>query len=98
MDKLLQILGLAMKAGKVVSGEDQVLHSIKSRNAALIILAKDTGANTKKKIQDKCDTYQVPNLRYGTREELGKAIGKSERVVLAITDTGFTRAIQKLVQ
>lgn len=98
MDKLLQMLGLAMRAGKVISGEEQVLHTIKSRKAKSILLSQDAGENTKKKIVDKCNTYHVPIFRYGTREELGKAIGKPERVVIAITDAGFTRTIQKLVQ
>lgn len=98
MDKVMQILGLAMRAGKIVSGEEQVLHTVKSGKARLIFLATDAAKNTEKRMNDKCDSYQVPIFRYGTREELGQAIGKPERVVIAVTDAGFTRAIQKLVQ
>jgi len=98
MNKLLNILGLAMRAGKVIAGEDQVLRAIKSGKAKFILLSQDAGRNTKKRITDKCNTYQVPMDQYGTREELGSAIGKPERVVIAITDAGFTREIQKLIQ
>lgn len=98
MDKLLQLLGLAMRAGKIVSGEEQVLHKIRSKEAKTILLAKDAAIHTEKQIKNKCRTYGVPVLRYGTKEELGKAIGKHERVVIAVIDQGFTHAIQKLVQ
>lgn len=98
MSKWLNTLGLAMRAGKVVSGEDQVLDSIKSQKATFVLLSQDAGKSTKKRITDKCKTYQVPIYQYGTREELGKAIGKPARVVIAITDAGFTRMVQKHIQ
>lgn len=98
MNKVLQSLGLAMRAGKVVSGEDQVLHTVRTGKAELVLLSLDAGENTKKKMMDKCGTYQVPILQYGTREELGKAIGKPVRVIVAVTDAGFARSIQKLIE
>lgn len=98
MNRILQILGLAMRAGKVVSGEEQVLQTVRSGKAQLVFLAKDVAKNTEKRINDKASSYQVPVFRYGTRAELGQAIGKPERVVIAVTDAGFVRTIQKLVQ
>lgn len=98
MNKLLATLGLAMRAGKVISGEELVLREVRSGKAHLVLLATDAAKNIEKKMTDKCSTYQVPIIRYGTRQELGNAIGKAERVVIAITDPGFTRSIQKLVQ
>lgn len=98
MHRLKQILGLAMRAGKIVSGEEQVLHTVRSGKAQLVFLAEDAAKNTEKRVHDKCDSFGVPIFRYGSREELGQAIGKPERVVIAVTDAGFTRTIQKLVQ
>lgn len=95
MDKVLQLLGLAMRARKLVAGEDQVLKAIRSQSVHLVILATDTAKNTEKKVLDKCNTYGVPVYRYGTRDLLGNAIGKAERVVLAIAEPGFARAIEK---
>ncbi|MBA4602085.1 YlxQ family RNA-binding protein [Thermoactinomyces mirandus] len=95
MDKLLQQLGLAMRAGRVVSGEEFVLKEIRSGKAWLVLLAVDAGRNTKKKIADKCSFYNVPLMRCGNREQLGKAIGKEERVVAAVTDQGFARLLMK---
>ncbi|TCS92546.1 YlxQ family RNA-binding protein [Hazenella coriacea] len=98
MNKLFSLLGLAMRAGKIVSGEELVLKEVRSGKAQLVLLAIDAAKNTEKKVSDKCSTYQIPILRYGTRHELGNAIGKAERVVIAITDSGFSRSMQKLVQ
>ena len=48
-DKVLSLIGLAMKAGQVVSGEFSVEKCIKSGKAKLVIIATDASENTKKK-------------------------------------------------
>lgn len=83
-----------MRAGKVVTGEEPVIREIRSGRAELVILSLDASRNTAKKVLDKCQTYQVPILRYGSRQELGTAIGKAERVVLAIVDKNFAQMLQ----
>jgi ribosomal protein L7Ae-like RNA K-turn-binding protein len=97
MDKVLQLLGLAMRAGKVVSGEELVLEEVRSGKAKMVFLATDAAKNVEKKVTDKCASYGVPLIRYGSRQELGRAIGKGERVVVAVTDQGFARLFAKLV-
>jgi ribosomal protein L7Ae-like RNA K-turn-binding protein len=96
--KWFSTLGLAMRAGKVASGEEIVLQEIRSGRAKLVILANDASANTTKKFTDKCRTYQVPLLRLGEKEELGRAIGKGQRAVIALLDEGFARLIKSYVE
>lgn len=88
-NKALSRLGLATRAGKLVSGEEVVMKAIRSGDAKLVLLAEDASDNTRKKIQDKCNSYRVPLLIGFTRFELGAAVGKPERVLFAITDRGF---------
>jgi ribosomal protein L7Ae-like RNA K-turn-binding protein len=88
-NKVLSRLGLAMRAGKLVSGEEVVLKAIRSCDGKLVLLAKDASYNTIKKITDKCNCYGVPLLIGFTRFELGSAVGKPERVLFAVTDRGF---------
>lgn len=90
-------LGLAMRAGKLVTGDELVLKSIRSREAKLVIVAGDASANTQKKFRDKCGTYNIPLIIGFDRETLGRSVGKPERVVLAITDPGFTEMIRKAI-
>ena len=95
--KLLSFLGLAAKAGKVMSGEFQTETTVKSGAAYLVLVATDASDNTKKLFRDKCSFYKVPVYELGTKKELGNAIGKEYRASMAITDEGFAKAVQKKI-
>lgn len=95
--RLLQMLGLAMRARKLVSGEDSVIQAVRSRKARLVLLASDASANTVKKVTDKCRFYAVPCYTVSDRYELGRAIGQEGRVVLAIVEENFADHIQRLL-
>ncbi|AWB44340.1 50S ribosomal protein L7ae [Paenibacillus sp. CAA11] len=97
MSNPLSQLGLAMRAGKVVSGDEIVLKAIRSKEAKLVIVAGNSSLNTQKKFRDKCGTYKVPLLIGFDREHLGASVGKPERVVLALTDQGFANLLRKTV-
>jgi ribosomal protein L7Ae-like RNA K-turn-binding protein len=93
MNKLYQLLGLAMRAGKVVSGETAVIERIRSSQIHVVLIAQDASTNTFKKVTDKCTYYETPWQTVSSRGELGAAIGKDERVVVGVTDPGFARKI-----
>ncbi len=93
----LQLLGLAARARKIVSGEELVVKEIRNNNAKLVILASDASNNSSKKIQDKCTYYNVEYHVFGDRYQLGTAIGKEARVALAITDSGFAKKMSSLL-
>ncbi|WP_134686241.1 YlxQ family RNA-binding protein [Brevibacillus migulae] len=95
--QLKQMLGLAMRARKVVTGEELVVGAIRSNQAKLVLLATDASANTTKKISDKCSHYAVPLYVPADRLELGAAIGKEARVTVAITDAKLADSIQHLL-
>lgn len=94
-NKVLSLLGLAAKGRNVVSGEFQSESAVKDGSAMLVIMAEDASANTKKLFTDKCSYYEVPVYQYGTKETLGRAIGKDLRSSLAIIDAGLAKAIIK---
>ena len=95
MNKIYSMLGLAMKAGQVVSGEFATDKSVKSGKAWLVIVSEDASDNTKKMFSDMCEFYHVPRYFFGTKEELGHAMGKAMRSSLAITDENFAKSIIK---
>ena len=68
-DKVLSMIGLAARAGKVVSGEFSTEKAVKSGKAFLTIVAEDASANTRKNFTDMCAYYQVPIRIYGTKED-----------------------------
>ena len=45
-----------------------------------------------------CEFYQVSLFCYGTKEELGRAIGKEMRATLAVTDEGFAKSLKKMLE
>ncbi|OZU90281.1 50S ribosomal protein L7ae [Virgibacillus indicus] len=93
----LNMIGLAYKAGKCSLGEDAIVRDIQQKKAKLVLLASDTGVQTKKKLTDKCKFYKVPFLVADDRETLSQAIGKSQRVAIAILDAGFADKIKSLL-
>lgn len=93
--KFLSYLGLSMRAGKLAMGDEGVLKSIRSGEAKLVIVAEDASENTKKKYKDKCHSYRVPLMECCNRTELGRSIGKEERVIIAVTDSGLAKLIRK---
>ena len=92
-DKILSMLGLAAKGGNLVSGEFQTDKAIKEGKAHLVIVATDASDNTKKDFSDACTFYRVPYRERGTKEDLGRSIGKEYRAMVAVTDEGFAKAI-----
>ncbi|MBR5337506.1 MAG: ribosomal L7Ae/L30e/S12e/Gadd45 family protein [Lachnospiraceae bacterium] len=94
-NKLLSLLGLACRAGHVVSGEYATENAVKSGKAKACIIAEDASDNTKKLFRDKCSSYGVPLIETGTKEELGKAIGKEFRASAAVTDRSFAEGLVK---
>lgn len=91
--KILSLLGLAMKAGKIASGEFSTEKAVKSGKGFFVVIAEDASDNTTKKFTNMCQYYEVPMVKLGTKEELGRTIGKEFRASLAVLDENFTKAI-----
>lgn len=97
-NKVYGLLGLCQKAGKLVSGEFSCETAIKKKEAYLLLLAKDASDNTRKLFKDRCSYRNIPFMEYGTKEELGQAIGKVKRASVAITDINFANKISILIK
>ena len=94
-NKVMSLVGLATKAGKVASGEFSTEKSVKSGKGFLVFVAGDASANTKKKFQNMCEFYEVPIYFIANKEELGKFCGKDFRASLAVQDENFAKAMMK---
>ena len=92
--KACGMLGLAMRAGKVASGEFATEKAVKEYRAYLVIVASDASENTQKKFRNMCQYYKVPYLVFETKEELGSIIGKEYRASLAVCDKNFAEVIR----
>lgn len=97
-DKLLNLLGLAMRARKLSTGEELVLNDVRSKRAKLVIISTDASNNTMKNVSNKCQSYQVALEQVCTRYELGFALGKDERVTIGVLDAGFAKSMKALIR
>lgn len=97
-DRVLSMLGIAAKAGKVVSGEFATENAVKAGKAFLVVTAADASENTAKKFCDMTDFYRVPLVVYGTKESLGGCIGKDYRSSLAVTDEKLAEAVTNKIK
>ena len=98
MDKLLSLLGLARRAGKIEPGFDAAVSAARGHKAAVLLAARDISEKTLKNLRYEGDRAGVPTLRgnFGM-EELGRACGMRAGV-LAITDKGFAKAVKELAE
>ncbi|MCR5654508.1 MAG: ribosomal L7Ae/L30e/S12e/Gadd45 family protein [Lachnospiraceae bacterium] len=96
-DKVLNLLGLAAKGRNVVSGEFAVEKAVKSGQAYLVITAGDASENAKKNYRNLCEYYEVDLKTYSDKDGLGRAIGKEQRVAVAVTDPGLARSLENQI-
>jgi len=94
-EKVLKTLGLARRAGKVASGEDNVLKLLRENKLKFVFIASDASKKQIDKFTKKCFYYNVDVNNDFTCEELSNAIGKPMCKYLGITDQGFLDALKK---
>jgi len=97
-NRIYGFLGLAAKAGQVISGDNSCERAIHAGRAKLVIVAEDAADNTKKKFNNICMHKNVDIVFYGKKELLGKYTGKDVRSVLAITNESFATRLKELTQ
>ena len=91
--KVFGLLGLATRAGKVQSGEFSTEKSVKSGRSSMVIVSEEASDNTKKMFRNMCTYYKVPIYLFGTKDELGHAMGQEFRASLSVEDAGFARSM-----
>lgn len=90
-------LGIAKKAGKLITGDELCGKMLKEGKAKLIIIAKDASGNTKKKFSDMCKHRNVFFEYFGEKEELGRSLGKGDTAAICINDTGISKKLKELI-
>ena len=93
-NRVYQMLGITANSGSVVSGEFSTEKAVKTGQAYLVIVSEEASENTKKKFENMTDFYKVPIYIFGTKEDLGRCIGKEFRASLAITDENLANAVE----
>ena len=77
----------------MLSGDFIVERSVKRQSYPLLIMAEDCAPNNAKKYIHLAETHKVPLCLVGTKEELGRALGKEMRAVILVNDAGFAKSL-----
>ncbi len=97
-EKILNLLGLAYKARKVIIGEENVINGLRDKKCRMVFVATDASEKTIDKFQKKCFFYQTELLNKFTTDELSNALGKGLVKIVALTDEGFCSSVNKLLK
>ena len=94
MDKVLNYLSLARKAGLAELGEEPVGAATRAGKARLVVVASDAGDHTWRRAKSFVSgtNQQLVRLPY-TKDELGFAIGRTSLAIVAVTDVGIARSL-----
>ncbi len=95
--KVLRLIGLAMRAGKVKFGNESCNEAIMQNKVKLILIAKDASERTKINFKKLCDSRKIPIYEEFEEYDLSHAIGKQNKVVIGVCDDNFSKEIIKIL-
>lgn len=99
MDKVLNYLSLARKAGRAELGEEPAGAAARAGKAYLIAVAKDASDHTWRRAQSFVagTDQQCVRVPY-TKDQMGQSVGRSELALAAITDPAMALGFLKTLE
>ncbi len=97
--KLLSLLGMCRRAGKLSCGHDAAVGSVRSKSAKLCLLSSDASQRLIKEIEREAsfEGREIPvRVLYSGMEEIGRATGLKSAVV-TVNDEGFAKTMLGLL-
>jgi predicted RNA-binding protein YlxR (DUF448 family) len=98
-ERILGYLGLANRAGKIISGSSLVSDAIRSKiKPGLILVAVDISGAIGEKIDVLAAVHKIRSDRVLTKDDFGAILGKAPRSALAVRQGGFVARIVKEIE
>ena len=99
MDKSLNYLALARKAGKAELGEEPVGAAARAGKAYLVIVASDASDHSWRRAKSYVAGTQQQCIRLKqTKDEMGQCIGRTSLAMAALTDASLALAFVKAME
>ena len=96
MDKALNYLSLARKAGRIELGDEPVGAASRAKKARLILVASDAGDHSWRRAKSfVAGSEQLCMKVPFTKDQLGEAIGRTSLAMAAFTDPALALAFVK---
>ena len=102
-DRLLGMLGVCARAGKLICGVPLICDAMRAGRRGkiplLVIEAADTSPNTHKRVTDRCAFYETETVRItADGGELAHAVGHSGVLgAVAVTDPRMADAVRAIL-
>ena len=96
--KILSLLGIGWRSGRLVSGTESVLRDVAKDNVSLLVLAEDISENLSKKILDCSEKKRAVCCRFSLKEKISKALGEKGKAVVAIKNFEFAKRIENEIK
>ena len=96
MDKVLNYLALARKAGRIELGEEPVGSAARAQKARLVVVASDASDHTWRRAKSFVAGTQQQCIRLPySKDEIGAAVGRTSLAIAAFTDPAMALAMLK---
>lgn len=96
-EKVYGLMGLACRAGQLVSGEFEVERQLNKGTLCAVLLDGDASENTRKRFSDACAHRELPIYMDFEPGRIGRAIGKDNRRIAALKKGKLSEQILKLL-
>jgi len=89
----LALLGIARRAGAVVTGTEATRRGLRRREVRLVLLARDGSGVQRKKLIPLAEAQGVPWMDLGDRAQLGSAVGAGPLTAVGVMERGFAKSL-----
>ncbi len=96
-NQVINFLGLCMRAGRIISGQEACVDLARQEQAAIVLMDAGASENTRKRLTDACHSHNTP-LYELSEGSLGHAIGKKGRMVIALKADGMAQKLLTLLK
>lgn len=89
----MRLLGLGMRAGRVVIGVAGVRAKLQRDALRCVVLAADASLRTRDKVERLARARRVPVLRGPAAQRLGAGLGRAPVQAVGVADAGLARGL-----
>ncbi len=92
-DRITRLLGLGLRAGRLVIGVTGVRAQLQRGALRCVVLAADLSSRTREKVERLARGRGVPVVRGPVAERLGAALGRAAVQAVGVEDAGLARGL-----
>lgn len=93
IEKVLNLLHLCRKAGKLETGFDACQRSCSQGRSNLLLMAEDLSSRQKSNLRNIADANNVKLVEFGSKEILGNSLKLRDVGIISVEDKNFARGI-----